>query len=148
MKKRINMNRVRKTGFPILSRKGTVIVLVITGLVVTAMICGSMIRQTVTNEKQSHLEDHRVQSLWLAEAGIERAAWNLKKDPSYKGETWKLSKEEMGQNDAGEVEIKISEDSQSENNRRLTVTATYPVGSRYRAVQTKTIPYSLNQSTP
>ena len=122
-----------------ISREGFVMIIVVVSLITASLISGTMIRQSMTTEKQSHRESNRVQAAWLTESGIERGLYRFKTNKEYTGETWKISDKEIGMRDSGEILISITNSQNPEKSKQLKVIATYPADSIYRVVQTKTI---------
>ncbi len=146
MKKLNNTNRKRLTRNSFLkkySREGFVIIIVVVSLIMASVISGTMIKQSMATEKQSQRELNRVQAAWLTESGIERGLYRLKTNKEYTGETWKISDKEFGMKESGEVLISIVDSQNPEGSQQLKVTATYPVDSIYRAIQTKSIQVNI-----
>ncbi len=94
----------------------------------------------------------QTRALWLADAGLRRAAARLRsKQVDYRGEDWHLDAEMIGGNHDGEVAIRIEsvDVSADENNQglpedtmrafRIVATADYPAGDARHVRITKTV---------
>ena len=65
--------------------------MVLVCLAVAAAISVVVVRQIATERQAVQMNHRSLQALWLAEAGVERAAARLAADPKYAGETWTIS---------------------------------------------------------
>ena len=102
------------------------------GLLVAGMIATSLVRLAVTRHRQLEHQALRMQSEWLAESGLERAAARLSADAGYAGETWDLTAESIAGRRAGRVVITIQRDD-DESRVHVTAVADYPVDAAERA---------------
>ena len=73
------------------SRRGVVVLFALIALLLTSVIGGSLLKTALAQRRFALREQTRLQSIWLAESGIERAAARLSRDPNYTGETWSVS---------------------------------------------------------
>ena len=79
----------RRTGVP--ARRGFVLIVAMISFLAVSAVLVSVLRLATDQRKQLRYERLRLQAAWLAESGIERAAFRLKHDPKYAGEVWNLS---------------------------------------------------------
>ncbi len=115
-------------------RGGGLIVAMVTLLVVTSMM-GSVIRSLLVEMRQGRQEAAELQSHWLAEAAIERAAAQLRSNSDYSGETWTVDLSPVASSAAspsGIVEIHVERDGDGQP-MRVAVEARYPDDPRRRA---------------
>lgn len=119
------MRKHRNTVTVTLRRRGSALVFAMIALLVTSMIGASLLRSSFLSMQQVKREQWHVQANWLAEAGCWRAIHRLGNEPSYTGETWQISAEQMKGPFSGTVTISIaSPDASSE--RAITAIADYP----------------------
>jgi Tfp pilus assembly protein PilX len=103
-----------------------VLILALLCLAVLAVVQGSLLKSLVAQRRMLREQAHRHQARWLAEAGVERAAWRLRADTAYRGETWELTAEELGSEYAGAIEIEVENVTEHPNNRLVRVRGLYP----------------------
>ncbi len=148
------------------SRQGMTLLLVIVCMVVLTTIVGAMVRQLAVSSQQIRVRNRKAQAGWLAESGIQRAAFRMKQDSGYVGETWEVAGSELGHRYDGRVSIEVkrvgnaeanapnnaaateSESDDSTGQVRVTVTAVYPVESKYRSTVRKQITVSTKLRNP
>ncbi len=122
------------------TRRGAVVLFAIIALLLTSIIGGSLLKTALAQRRFALRDQTRLQSIWLAESGVERAAAMLSRDSNYTGETWSLPASDIGGNKAAEVIINIETVDDVPNRRRVTVIADYPQNlpqrSRTRTVNT------------
>ena len=97
----------------------------------------------LTEHRQLRDHDDRLQAMWLAESGLQRASVRLAGSADYTGETWVVSAESLGGDRDGRVEICVEPVADEPNARRVHVTADYPAESEYRKRHSKHIQLSL-----
>lgn len=131
-------------------RRGGSIIVVIAFYAIAITMMGVWIRSALVHHRQVSRWHERTQAVWLAEAGVRRAAARLARDDGYQGERWDIPAAEIGGQGAAEVIIlveplesgdKLAENLGRPSQRRLRIsaTATYPLGSRSKNQFTKTI---------
>ncbi|HUG92771.1 MAG TPA: hypothetical protein VML55_18160 [Planctomycetaceae bacterium] len=116
-------------------RRGAIAVLAMIGLLVAGMISTTLVRLAVTRHRQVEHEALRLQSEWLAEAGLERAAARLaaaSAPAEYGGETWPVAAANLGRGQAGRVTITV-EPARDGSQYRVTAVADYPADGSRRA---------------
>jgi Tfp pilus assembly protein PilX len=104
----MNLNTRRPGTLRARSRqRGITLILVMACLFVVAIVGMSLLRNAELQHRQIRQQYFRMQALWLAEAGTQRAAEQLRRQPEYDGETWKVSAAELGGKFAGVVTIRL-----------------------------------------
>jgi Tfp pilus assembly protein PilV len=104
---------------------------------VAGVVLSSMLGTAAAHRRALRTELWRVQAQWLAESGLERAAWRLAADPQYTGEVWKLPAEQLDGTAAAAVRIEVETVSDQPNRRLVRAQADYPDDPHDRARQTK-----------
>jgi hypothetical protein len=79
----------------------------------------------------------QVQAAWLAESGLERAAWRLAAEADYAGETWALSADQLAAADPAVVQIRVETMPEQPHRRVVHVQADYPDHPQHRARESK-----------
>jgi Tfp pilus assembly protein PilX len=119
-------------------RSGTVIIMVLVCLVIVMALIGTLLQGTLRARRQLHAERDRRQAQWLLEAGLQRGLRRAAAAAEYRGETWRLSAEDVSGSGAGEITIELSEAGEGQR-RRLSVVAEYPIGSKLSIRRSRTI---------
>lgn len=70
------------------SRSGLATGVVLVCLLIVTSLTASMVQSTLAARRECKVRLQSEQTLWLLEAGINRAQLHLADDPSYEGETW------------------------------------------------------------
>lgn len=130
------------------NRRGAALLFAMIALLLASVIGAALLKTALTQRRQARREQHRAQSAWLAESGIERAAALLAGNADYKGETWNVAATELGGNQAGRVVITVTPVSTDADQRRIRVTAEFPAATQQRSRTSKTIEVDLKQLTP
>jgi type II secretory pathway component PulK len=125
-------------------RTGAVLVVALVCLLVIMAIIGTMLRRTLRNYRQLHIERDLRQTELLLEAGIARAATRLTADPNYRNETWNLPTDAVTNSGEARVTIALLPIA-GRKSLIANVTAEYPIGRetsirRSRTVQLPTQP--------
>lgn len=105
------------------SRQGTVLVIVVVLLLVTASIAGAVMRAALLDARQFTIDRNALQADRIAEAGLDRALMRLDADPDYDGETWTVS---LPDGDTATVVLRFTGDGPQ---RMFEAVATYPADS-------------------
>ncbi len=114
-------------------RHGIVLVAVMACLAVASMIFISVVKTAALGHRATQSDARQVQAAWLAESGLERAAWQLANDADYAGETWTLSADELAGPHDAVVEIEVEAVAEQPDQRLVRVRADYPNHPRHRA---------------
>ena len=113
-------------------RGGAILVIVMVLLVVVVAVAGSLVTVLIAEHRQLRGHHDRLQALWLAESGAQRAAARLGQSADYAGETWTVPAEALSGDRSGQVEIRVQAVAGQPQFRRVLVTADYPNDLHYR----------------
>ena len=128
------------------NRRGAVVLFAIIALLLTSIIGGSLMKTALAQRRFALRKQTRLQSIWLAESGVERAAARLFRDPHYTGETWSISASDIGGNKDAEVIIQIETLDDVPNRRRVTAIADYPQNLPQRSRTRKVVIVDLDRT--
>jgi len=78
------------------SSRGMTVVAVLICLVVVTIVSGAVLKVGLAHRALVRAQEHRLQSEWLAESGVERALARLAVDREYTGEAWPISAADLG----------------------------------------------------
>ena len=121
------------------SRRGAVVVVAMIALLLVSMIGVSLVRLALAQQRQVQREQVRLQAEWLAEAGLERAAARLRRDPEYTGEEWQIEAGALKGRRGGLVRIAVEPDETETAGARVRVIATFPTDTEHRAQVTRSL---------
>lgn len=119
------------------SRRGAVLVMAMVSLAVAAVLLVSIAKMAAAGRQAIRAEARRMQAAWLAESALERAARRLAADPAYSGETWTLTADELADDGAGLVQIRVAAVPGRPDRRLVRVRADYPNHPQHRARRSK-----------
>jgi type II secretory pathway component PulK len=125
-------------------RPGVILIALMVFLAIASTIIMAWFKLAAVERHQVRVQQERLQALWLAESGLERAVSRLANDPKYSGETWKIAATELGGRDAAEVLIRIESINGQANQRKVFVQADYPVNPERRNRRSKAIKVTLS----
>ena len=117
-----------RTAHTIRQRRGTVLIATLVCMIVVTGILGAMLRGTLRERRQLHVERDRRQTELLLQAGADRAAFQLAREADYAGEIWKLPADAIVGGGEATVTIKAPRDGEN-NARNVQVVAEYRVAS-------------------
>ena len=120
-------------------QRGAVLVVVLVCLMMATALFVLVVRQALAERRAIEMRCGGVQALWLAEAGVERAAARLAADPKYAGETWTISTAELGGSDGALVRIEVKAIADRPQRRLVRVEADYADAPERRCRQVKQI---------
>ena len=120
-------------------QRGAILVVVLVCLAMATGISVLVIGQIAAERQAVQMNLRRLQALWLAEAGIERAAARVLTDPNYAGETWTIPAKELAADDSAVVRIQIEPISGQPQRQSIHVEADYSVAPECRCRQVKQI---------
>lgn len=118
-------------------RRGAILVVVIVCVMVALALLSSIVKLAAVGRHTFDRQLWEAQASWLAESGLERAAWRLAADPDYTGETWTVPAEELAASDAAVVEIQVEPIPERPGRRLVRVRADYPDHPEHRARQSR-----------
>jgi type II secretory pathway component PulK len=87
---------------------GSILVCVLICLVIVSGIATSMLKSALQARQLVRQERQLTQTQFLLEAGIQRAVAQLRENPNYQGETWRLAAEAIPGHKSAQVEIKVT----------------------------------------
>jgi hypothetical protein len=76
-------------------------------LAAATLLCGVLLKVTLSEQRQGRVAEWRLQAEWLAESGLERAAAQLAASSEFAGETWQLTADDLGADATGTVTIEV-----------------------------------------
>ncbi|QDV33037.1 hypothetical protein [Tautonia plasticadhaerens] len=107
-------------------RRGGAALVALVCLSLIAMVVAGLLRLGASRAAGLDAVARRAQADWLVEAGLERAALRVSRDPDYGGETWDLPAEALGGR-AGSVVIEVERGEGGASGPRVVrVRADYP----------------------
>lgn len=115
-------------------RRGAILVIVLITMLVASMLGIALIKKVLIHKQQVQLFNGQQQSLWLAEAGIQRAVRHLSDQPDYEGETWEVPTDVLGPSRSAQVTIEVAPQEDEPETRTIRVAVvldddrTHPVG--------------------
>ena len=119
-------------------RRGAVLIVVLVCLALATTMFVLVVKQAVAERRAIDRSHSALQSLWLAEAGVERAVARLAAEEDYAGETWIIPGQQLSRDDAV-VRIKVEKVADRPERRSIRVEADYPSGSEHRCRRVKQI---------
>lgn len=122
------IRRRRQPNASMEARDGSILIVAMVALGVVSALAIAVLRSSLLQSRQSRQELHRAQAECLLDAGLDRAVYELRRRPEYKGETWDLSGQQIVERHAGQVTIRVASDASSEM-WTVDVMAEYPLGS-------------------
>ncbi len=132
----MSFGRGMRAGRP--PRKGAIFVGVLVALVLVACLMWALTRNLLSVQRQTLRHQWSLQSLILAEAGLERAKARLERAPDYAGERWEIAADPLVHRPAAVVEIRILSDNVS-HQHRITSVARFPLAANQPTVQQRSV---------
>ncbi len=108
------------------SRRGAILLVILVCFTLAAAMFVVLARLAVLARNAQQTQHWSVQSQWLAEAGLERAAARLAGQPGYSGETWAIPAGQLAGREGGIVRIRVEGLAGPPARRRVAVEADYP----------------------
>ena len=132
------LSKTRRNDRPLGSpRRGGFSIVVLVCLLISTMILASLLKIMWLHNRQSGRELLRVQSQWLADSGLERAASRLAVDRQFSAETWAIDAAQLGGRDGAVVSIQIENVEAQPLQRLVVVEAVYPANGPDQARVTR-----------
>jgi hypothetical protein len=110
---------------------------VIVCLIVAMAIFASIMKRVVLQREMIDRQAWQLQAAWLAESGLERAAWRLSEDPDYSGETWNVPAEALSGPAVAVIEISVHALPEQPRRRLVEIQADYPDDPQHRCRASK-----------
>jgi hypothetical protein len=105
-----------------------VLVAALVSMLVVMTMVGTLLQGSIRARRQLRVERDLRQTELLLEAGFDRAAMRLSREADYRGETWRLSSDQIVGRGDGQVVITTSRGA-SDEPWQVKVVAEYPLGS-------------------
>lgn len=125
------------------NRRGTVLVIFMVSLAMLSLTAAAMLRVTLLQRSMVQSNELRIQSEWLFQSAVARAASELKSNAEYAGEEWKMTAQSLGQTSGAVANISVDTVDGKTNERRVEITVLYPPDDAQRATVTRTVSISL-----
>ena len=126
-------------------RRGAALAAVLACLLVIMLICGTLVRGMLLQQRQSMMEVMQLQALWLAESAAALAVEQLRADPEYVGQTWRSVIDENS-GAIGIAEIAVDRIDERPRQRVVHIKSTYPDDPIRRVVLENKIAVTLSAS--
>jgi type II secretory pathway component PulK len=127
----------------LVNRRGLVLIVVMVSLALFAALSGVLLKLALTEQRQARMEEWCLQSEWIVESAIERAAAQLAQSETYAGESWQVPAERLGEGNTCVALIQIERDADRENLRQVRVIADFRRDGQGVARRTKEITIEL-----
>ncbi|MDA0282240.1 MAG: hypothetical protein O3B13_06785 [Planctomycetota bacterium] len=124
-------------------RRGTVLVVFMVSLLLLSLTVAAMTRVMLMQRSLVRSNELRVQSEWLFQSAVARAATQIRSDAAYKGEEWRIPAESLGQPFGAVATISVEAAKEETKERRVAITLLYPPDEAIRAMVSRTISVSL-----
>jgi hypothetical protein len=118
-------------------RHGFVFLAVIAAVGLAAVVAVSLVKLAVFDQAALETEAWQLQSRWLAESALDRAAARLAADPKYRGETWHVSADDWKKLDGGEARIEVRPAADRPGRYLVRAVADYPDDPLHHARETR-----------
>ena len=106
-------------------RPAAAMVAVLVCLLVIMLMSGTLVRGMLLYGRQAKTESLQLQALWLAESAAALGVEQLRADPEYPGQTWRVTVDENS-GSIGIAEIHVERVDQQPRQRFLRIKSTYP----------------------
>ena len=119
-------------------KRGIVLVAVLVIFTISLVLFGIWTRAALAQHRRLQMDQMRLQTVRLAEAGLRRAVLRRQADPQYEGETWQVPADALGGSQLAQVIIKVNQTA----NAGATVyeaVAQLPAGAERRMQLTKRV---------
>lgn len=128
-------------------RTGAILAVAIVCIAIALMLATALSRAAVVQHRQSQQGIHQQQTLWLAESGLQRAIFQLRKSPDYAGETWEVPANELDSTHTGLVTIRVQPSGSGDGKADLQVTAQFPADKITAATYTRTLVLTVSEGS-
>ena len=119
---RRNHQSIDSANLPVSNRRGSVLMFAVICVGVSTLILAAIVKQSIQNHKQTRVQEQHLQARWLAESGLERGVFQVRKDKSFTGETWRPKINST----PGQVQIQVTKDQGDSGFRTIRVIAKWP----------------------
>ena len=127
------------------NRHGATLIAAMVCIMVVSVILASLLKLAASHRRQMRTEERRLQTVWLVDSSLERAASRLKTSPDYAGETWRIPAAGLGGRHSGLVTISVETLDSDADHRIVSVEARYPANTKLFIKSSKkmTLPMAL-----
>jgi hypothetical protein len=135
----------RRTCHAANSRRGAVLFIALVCLLIIMSILGQMLQGSLRAQRQLHPERDLRQAELLLQAGIDRAAYRLAREPDYRGETWQPVVNSIVGTAAGQDTIKCTRTA-ADKPWQVNVLAEYPLDGALTIRRSRSV--AIQPATP
>lgn len=128
-------------------RRGVLVVVVIVAMLVMSMLSLSVVRTGVEQFRNLRRQQDRIQSQWLAQAGLQRALAALQDDATYTGEVWSVSAVDLHASEGAEITIVVEQPQADSPQRIVRVSAEFPATGTFRHRTTRSLTFPATGET-
>lgn len=125
---------------------GFALALVLICLTVVTLSLTAMISRVSQGRRQVIQRQRLVQAQWLAESAIDRAVAQWQRDPAYRGETWQLASEVIGNRGSAQAAVEVEPNSAG-TSATIRVTVVYPQQSNVAVRCTKQVSIRMTNAS-
>ncbi len=129
-------------------RRGAALVVAIVCTVLVTLMLGTVLKISITRNRNIRHHERALQAAWLAEAGLERARGQLAAQPDYAGETWNIDADSLEGTHGAVVTITVAVVKENPQARTVDVQADYPAELPQRVRTSKRVIMNLTESSP
>ena len=130
------------------NRRAAAMALALVVLLVVGTVSGLSLRAILRSHRQVREEEQRVQAELLADSALSRAAAMLNANPTWTGESWKVSLADSAEAATSGIAVIRVEKGAEPGRRQISITAIYPEDPgepENRAQAVREISYSISQ---
>lgn len=120
-------------------RPGTILVIFMISLAMLSLTATAMVRVTLLQRSMVRSNDLRIQSEWLFQSAVARAATQLRASGEYFGEEWKIPEASIGQSFDAVARISVEPPNDQTKKRTVAITVVYPPDDPNRATVSRTV---------
>lgn len=124
----------RQRGARRVRRRAAAMAAVLICLLVILLIGGTLVRGMLLNHRQAKHELLQLQTLWLSDSAAALAVEQLRADPGYTGQAWRVTVDETAAS-VGIAEIQVEQVDQQPQQRLVRIRSTYPDDPHQRVVR-------------
>lgn len=121
------------------SRRGAVLIVALCAIAIASALLVVWARATVRDHQRQRAEFRGIQTDWLVESGVDRAAFRLSQQPEYEGEEWRIAADQLDGAHEALITIRVEPSDEEPTQRQITVRADYPTDPALRQRRTKQI---------
>lgn len=123
-------------------RRGTILVFFMLSLAMLTMTAAAMVRVTLLHRGMVRSNELRVQSEWLFQSAIVRAASQLEANADYTGEEWAIAADSLGQSFDAVARISVAAEDDKTKDRSVEISVIYPPDDANRAMVSRSVSIS------